>query len=325
MPVFNVETYVGETIRSVQAQTATDWELIVVNDGSTDGTGRVVRALAAEDPRIRVLDQRNGGVARARNLGLDLVRGRFLVFLDGDDLWREGFLAKAVARLEATGTDFFHCGVEHLRADAGPSPVAPQIHPGISSSVDLMNRHFASGVQLLMGNVMLRNTPKVRALRFADGCRHGEDTEYLLRALALTDSASLLEERLFIYRVRPGSATHRPWDWRFRLDAILAMERVLAHLSGQADGWDRHSLEEGLRRLRYSQYRLLYQMVKSGAWDEVRALLAQEGWREALRSVRERAPAMHRCKARIVQGQNPLAWRLVAAYAGNRFWTSART
>ena len=324
MPVFNVAAFVAESIQSVRSQTWSDWELIVINDGSTDATEAVVRSLAAGEPRIRLLSRPQGGAASARNLGLDLAGGAYLAFLDGDDLWREGFLAGAVAMLEAGGTDYLLCGVERLHPDGSRRPVAMTVPAGVSSAESLLDRHFAGGAPLLMGNVMLRATPALRGFRFKDGCRHGEDTEYLLRALATARAASFLEEPLFRYRFRPGSATHQAWDWRFWLDAIHAMERVLEHLVQPGCACSGPTADGVRRRLRHSKYRLLYQMVKSGAWSEARALMDRGGWREALRSVAQQEGLLHRFKARIVLGQDPRIWGLVAFYARNRFWASAR-
>lgn len=70
MPVYNVTDYVGESIKSIQDQTYVNWELLVVNDGSTDDTAEVVAALADKDHRIKLINQANGGVSRARNTGL---------------------------------------------------------------------------------------------------------------------------------------------------------------------------------------------------------------------------------------------------------------
>ena len=85
---YNAEAFIGETIASVKAQSLTDWELLVADDASADRTATIVAAAAAEDPRIRLLRlEKNGGVARARNAALAAARGRFIAFLDRDDLW----------------------------------------------------------------------------------------------------------------------------------------------------------------------------------------------------------------------------------------------
>jgi glycosyltransferase involved in cell wall biosynthesis len=86
MPVFNGAAYVGRAIESALAQTYPDFELIIVNDGSTDNSAEVIRPYLA-DPRIRYLAQPNGGVAAARNAAIRVAQGRYIGFLDQDDLW----------------------------------------------------------------------------------------------------------------------------------------------------------------------------------------------------------------------------------------------
>ncbi len=110
MPAYNAGKYIEEAIRSVMAQTLTDWELLVLDDGSTDDTCALAAALAAEDPRIRLLpNERNMGVARTRNRGFDLCRGRYVALLDSDDVWLPEKLERQIALLEKTGADFTYC------------------------------------------------------------------------------------------------------------------------------------------------------------------------------------------------------------------------
>jgi glycosyltransferase involved in cell wall biosynthesis len=92
MPAFNVAPYLREAVDSVLAQTCGDWELLVVNDGSTDGTGAIAHDYASRDSRIRVIDQENCGLACARNTALRAGTGDFFALLDSDDLWEPGFL-----------------------------------------------------------------------------------------------------------------------------------------------------------------------------------------------------------------------------------------
>jgi glycosyltransferase involved in cell wall biosynthesis len=85
MPAYNAEQYIGQAIQSVLAQSCKNWELIVVDDGSTDRTSQILAGFS--DPRIRVHHQPNGGEACARNTALDLIQGKFLAFLDSDDVF----------------------------------------------------------------------------------------------------------------------------------------------------------------------------------------------------------------------------------------------
>jgi glycosyltransferase involved in cell wall biosynthesis len=95
MPLYNKAGQVLKTIASVTAQTLSDWELVVVDDGSTDGGPALVRALG--DARIRVVSQANAGVSAARNRGIELARADLIAFLDADDLWLPQFLAAILA------------------------------------------------------------------------------------------------------------------------------------------------------------------------------------------------------------------------------------
>ena len=84
-PVYNTEKYLDECIGSILSQSMTDFELLLIDDGSTDGSGAICDRYAEKDKRIRVFHIPNGGVSAARNLGLDNARGEFVVFVDSDD------------------------------------------------------------------------------------------------------------------------------------------------------------------------------------------------------------------------------------------------
>jgi glycosyltransferase involved in cell wall biosynthesis len=97
IPVYNSESYVAETVRSVTEQTESNIEIIVVDDGSTDTTPAILRSLAAEDARVRVITRSNSGrPSVARNTGLQQATGRFVCFLDGDDLYRPRKIARSL-------------------------------------------------------------------------------------------------------------------------------------------------------------------------------------------------------------------------------------
>lgn len=105
VPVYNVEKYIGEMIESLQNQTLQDLEIIIVDDGSPDGSGAICDAYAAKDPRIRVIHKPNGGVGAARNDGLDAATGEWIVFCDSDDWVEADAFEKLIAAAENSGAD----------------------------------------------------------------------------------------------------------------------------------------------------------------------------------------------------------------------------
>ena len=109
MPAYNAEKYIEESIRSVLAQTLTDWELIIVDDASSDGPAEIAQKFAEQDHRIHVKRKlQNRGVAEARNDGICLSRGEFVALLDSDDLWRPDKLERQLALQRERNADIVY-------------------------------------------------------------------------------------------------------------------------------------------------------------------------------------------------------------------------
>ena len=125
MPVYNCATYAEEAIRSVLAQTLGDFELLVIDDGSTDDTFAVAERIAAEDARVIALQNpENMGVSRTRNRGLDMARGEYIAFLDGDDRWHPEKLRVQVARMQAENAALSYTSYAIVDANGDPSKAA---------------------------------------------------------------------------------------------------------------------------------------------------------------------------------------------------------
>ena len=120
VPVYNAAAYIEETVEMVRRQTCSDWELILVNDHSADDSAQILQRLASADERIQVFDQKEGvkGAANARNLGSSLAGGRYLAFLDADDVWLPEKLEKQLAFMEQTGAGFVFTAYEFGDEDA---------------------------------------------------------------------------------------------------------------------------------------------------------------------------------------------------------------
>lgn len=116
IPVYNVEPYLPQTIESVLDQTFRDFELILVNNGSTDGSGAVCDRYAARDGRIRVIHQENSGVSAARNAGVAAAQGEYIGFTDSDDIIEQDMYETMVSLAEKYQAEVVQC--EHDRADS---------------------------------------------------------------------------------------------------------------------------------------------------------------------------------------------------------------
>ncbi len=131
VPAYNVERFVEATLRSVAEQTLPDWECIVIDDGSTDGTAAVVAEVIRQDPRMRLVRQPNRGLSGARNTGLREVPPsvEYVAFLDSDDTWCPTALADLVGTLERSPGAVGAWGWAELMDESG-APLRPTFHPG---------------------------------------------------------------------------------------------------------------------------------------------------------------------------------------------------
>lgn len=120
MPAYNAENVLAEAIDSVLAQSFTTWELLLIDDGSTDDTLSLARECAARDPRIRVIQlTQNGGVAKARNAGIQAAKGQYLAFLDSDDLWMPEKLRTQTEFMRRNGAEFSFSRYRRFRTGEG--------------------------------------------------------------------------------------------------------------------------------------------------------------------------------------------------------------
>ncbi len=119
-PMHNSERMISETIDSVLAQNYTDWEMLVIDDGSTDGSAELVKQYAIKDSRIRLIRQECRGCTAARNRGIEAATGRYFCWLDSDDVWAPTFLAEQIQLLQRTNVRFVCAGYGYIDMDSRP-------------------------------------------------------------------------------------------------------------------------------------------------------------------------------------------------------------
>jgi teichuronic acid biosynthesis glycosyltransferase TuaG len=155
-PAYNAEHFLRETVGSVAAQTFVDFEHIIVDDCSTDATARII-AQACADPRVRgVRTERNGGVAAARNLGLESARGSLICFLDADDRWTPDKLERQVSFMCATGVGCSY--MDYQRTDLAGKPLGIVAPPATIELSELLKSNFIGNLTAMATKAAIGGT-----------------------------------------------------------------------------------------------------------------------------------------------------------------------
>ena len=242
VPVYNVEKYFAECVDSVLGQTYADYEIILVDDGATDSSGRMCDEYARKDARIRVIHQPNGGLSAARNTGLDAARGEYVYFLDSDDYIEPHALADLMETAEREQADvvFFDGFVFFDECEADDS-VSKYIRKAAYATENgremlrklLLNEEYRTAVPF-----MLFRTDYLRKnnLSFLKGIIH-EDELFTFLVYNADGRVAHCHEQLYARRIRPASIMTSSGAMR-RYDSMLKIYYVLSKLyrEGKAAG-----------------------------------------------------------------------------------------
>lgn len=229
IPAYNAEPFIEEALASLQQQTYPTWEAIVIDDGSTDGTAAKVERLAQQDPRIRVIPQRNGGVSAARNRGIEVANGTFLTFLDADDAFTSTSIETRVQTLLQNPNLHWTFG-DVLVADELLEPTG---EVEIGKENDLEQAFFVKfdlpvvpgpGANFFLRRELLLQHPEVR---FDSRLAFGEDLDFVLQAVRLGQGRRTPSPSL-VCRVRQGSASRNgiASAVRYETDLLLIYDKA---------------------------------------------------------------------------------------------------
>ena len=232
-PVYNGASTLQHMVESVLRQTLADWELILVDDGSTDGSPALCDALAKQDDRIRVLHKPNGGVSSARNAGLALASGEYIGFIDCDDSIKPNLYSLLLEAAELEHCDLVMGGYEKI-SEQGAEPV-PLPHSGVLEeggikeiiySMAFWNGYLdGKPLTTLYGSVWpnLYRADLIRAhgIVFPTQISIGEDLLFNLRYLSHVSRAAMVDRPLYEYNIANSSATRKQnrslWDHYVKL------------------------------------------------------------------------------------------------------------
>lgn len=213
IPVYNVEKYLAQCIESIINQTYSNIEIILINDGSADGSLEICESYARIDDRIKVIDQQNKGVSAARNLGVQICKGQYLSFVDADDFVNQDLYKKCSDQINSLSLpDLLFFGYAKVSQEG---KILSVIIPELNFIDDIQNAKGILAKQLLCGagtavwdKIIKREFVIKHNIVFED-FKNGEDINYVFKLLAHAKSASFLNLSLYNYRLSMGGAVKR--------------------------------------------------------------------------------------------------------------------
>jgi len=211
IPVYNVELYLEECLNSLINQTFNDFEVICINDGSTDRSGDILKKYSEKDNRFKIINQENKGQSAARNTGLIEAKGEYVVFIDSDD-WVENNLLESIYKI-IEFKKYELIGINNLRVKEGVKANHEFNHlkNGEYTGIEYLERYISSkkyapaAVWLFVfKNELFKN----HALKFIDGYIH-EDELFIPQALFYAKNVYISNLFLYNYRIREGATTNK--------------------------------------------------------------------------------------------------------------------
>lgn len=219
IPVYNVEKYLRQCLDSVLAQTFTDMEIILVDDGSKDSSGEICREYAVREARIHLIRKPNGGLSSARNAGLDIARGESVVFIDSDDMVTPDFLEQLANAARVTGSDIVCAGFSYKPQRLGSGK--GMFTASADEAIDITLHQRRGVLNTAWGKLYPRRL--FDEIRFTEGMWY-EDLDIFYRLYEKVKTVTWLGEKMYLYRMHQDNFTNR-WTPR-RLDVLVVMKSM---------------------------------------------------------------------------------------------------
>ncbi|WP_405553300.1 glycosyltransferase family 2 protein [Streptomyces sp. NBC_01171] len=239
VPFYNVQQYAPDTLRSLRANARDDYEFILVDDCSRDGTPGILERAERELPgAVVVRHERNGGLATARNTGLDRARGQYLTFLDGDDWLAPGYYDQLVRHMDELGCDFLR--TDHVQCTARARSVhrVPHGRRGVvldpRAAILPADRSTSVDYAYAWAGIYHRRLADRGLLHFTDGLRTAEDRPWIWRLHREAESFAVVGLLGVFYRRGVASSLTQIGDVR-QLDFLRAFDQVIAETAADRD------------------------------------------------------------------------------------------
>lgn len=235
VPVFNGERYIKECVDSILVQSCPDFELILVDDGSTDGSGDLCDRYAASDERVTVIHQKNRGQTAARQAGVSCACGEYAICVDADDWIAPGFLEDAQRELEKNRVDLISYGFKYVEGKKHKEVQEPVpegiyrekelkqiIYPCILQGENMDNMLFS-----IWGKVIRRQILLERQMEVPEKLTLGEDAACMVGIYRESKTVCIKRQVMYFYRIHKTSSSHC-----FRMEQYQQLEETIRYFEG---------------------------------------------------------------------------------------------
>lgn len=242
VPVYKVEPYLRRCVDSILAQTFTDFELILVDDGSPDNCGAICDAYTKQDKRVRVIHKENGGLSSARNAGLKIAVGRYVMFCDSDDKVHGQWCERLYHAIEAYPNSWILSNIWRVNC-TGNKRICGEM--SIENDDELCKTDYYSIYEMglsgySVNKIYNRSLLLKQDILFDETCRYAEDVEFNVKYCLLCDGCYLIKKRLYYYYDNPEGITGKYYPNLFALripQFLVRLPLVQNALSQYCDSW----------------------------------------------------------------------------------------
>lgn len=226
VPVYNTEKYLSKSINSLINQTLKDIEIILVNDGSTDGSRNICEEFERKDNRIKLINKENGGQGSARNRGLEVAKGDYIAFIDSDDYINPEMYEKMYNSIKKYNCDVVVCQVNMVDEDGNilSSKINKSKHGNIESGEQAIKRYLKYGRWSPWDKLYKREVMK--DVKFLENRTCAEDHAVIIPILKNVNKMVTIDDYLYNYLVREDSTTNSKFSIK-NFDSVYVWEHVL--------------------------------------------------------------------------------------------------
>ena len=268
VPVYNVEKYIVKCLESITNQDYRDFELLIVNDGSTDKSIENAKIfLADKNIDWRIINKKNGGLASARNAGIKEARGKYVSFIDSDDVISESFLSLLVKEIESGDYDFSFCNFEFVKEQKEPKD--NNNDRIVFNKEELLDRFLKRTIRFVVPSMMFRRSfLSDNDLLFNEKIRFSEDQPFIWNVILHSNKTIYLYRKMYGYYIREnsimtGTSFERILnsfnEYKLYTNEIFKKHQEYSYITDKAlPRWELGSLYTSAKLVDYKDYKRLY-------------------------------------------------------------------